>query len=131
MGERVYLVDGSNAVRRADYDPRFPAMEAARVEAMLAELVELAAGCGGIRIEIFFDGPPRPMPPVAAPVSVRFPYRGDADEAILGTMRSLRASGRGAVVVTGDGALAEDARAEGARVMGIGELLARLRSGRA
>ena len=29
---RVYLVDGSNAVRRGDYDPRFPEVEERRAE---------------------------------------------------------------------------------------------------
>lgn len=129
---RVYLVDGSNAVRRGNYDPRFPEMEELHTARFLRALSDLAEGFGGqILIEVFFDGPRRPMERVSPPVHIRFPFGTDADEAILGSARRLLSSGRGAVVVTADGALAAEARAEGARVIGFGELKERLRSGRA
>lgn len=129
---RTYLVDGTNAVRRGGYDKRFPEVEERRTEAWLGRLSALAAPLAGrISVEVFFDGPRRPTAPVRDPVSVRFPIDGDADAAILGSARGLLASGRGAVVVTGDGSLAEEARAEGARVMGFNELERRLREHKA
>ena len=129
---RTYLVDGSNMVRRRDYDPRFPEMEERREKAALFRLSALAAASGGrLRIEIFFDGPRRPLEGAEAPVFVRFPAYGDADDAILGAARGLLASGRGVVVVTADGALAAAVREEGGRVMGFSELERRLRDGRA
>lgn len=125
-------MDGSNAVRRGGYDPRFPEMEARRTEEFLYRIDELAAGCSGkLRIEIFFDGPARPHLPVRPPVYVRFPMDGYADDAILGTARRLLHGGKGAVAVTGDGRLAETLRAEGARVMSPSEFEARLREDRA
>ncbi len=129
---RHYLVDGSNAVRRGSYDPRFPEVEERRTEEFLGRINDLAADCGGrFRIEIFFDGPSRPLAAVDAPVHIRFPIDGYADAAILGTARSLLARGKGAVVVTGDGQLASQLQAEGARVISSSELEARLREDRA
>ena len=129
---RHYLVDGSNAVRGANYDPRFPEVEERRTEDFLSRLDELASACSGdIRIEVFFDGPARPLPAVEPPLFVRFPIDGYADAAILGTARSLLAKGGGAVVVTKDGRLAQELRAEGVRVIKSSELEARLREDRA
>lgn len=129
---RTYLVDGSNAVRRGRYDPRFPKVEEAETEHFLSRLSRAAEFYQGrIHIEVFFDGPMRALPPVEPPVSLRFAIDGDADAAILGSVRSLRASGRGAVVVTEDGDLAAEAGGEGAKVIGVPELLARLRERRA
>lgn len=128
---RTYLVDGTNAVRRADYDPRFPEMDERRTEAFVARIDSIASPfAGSIRVEIFFDGHRRPLPSVNPPVSVRFPVDGDADSAILGSARNVIASGRGVVVVTTDRALADDARYEGARVMGFSQFEKRLREGK-
>ncbi|MDE2291046.1 MAG: hypothetical protein KGL53_03090 [Elusimicrobia bacterium] len=130
---RTYLVDGSNAVRRGGYDPRFPAVEEARVEAFLLKVEALsAASAGRIEVEVFLDGPRRPLPArPGAPVRVRFPVDGDADAAILGSARRLLNSGRGVVVVTADGGLAADIEAEGGRTMRFGEFLRRLEEGTA
>jgi hypothetical protein len=129
---RLYLVDGTNAARRGHYDPRFPEMEERSTEVYLCRLGALAAGLRDrVRIEVFFDGPRRPMPPVEPPVHIRFPTYGDADDAILGSARHTLAAGRGVVVVTGDGALARQLEEEGARVMGFSELERRLKDGQA
>jgi len=61
---------------------------------------------------------------------IRFPMEGTADDMILGSVRLLVSVNRGAVVVTGDGGLAEEAQAEGARVIGFTEFEDRLRNGR-
>lgn len=129
---RHYLVDGSNAVRGENYDPRFPEMEQQRTADFLHRIGEMAAACSGsIKIEIFFDGPVRAHFPVDSPVSVRFPIDGYADDAIIGTARQLLNRGQGVVVVTGDGRLAKTLCSEGARVMRASELEARLREDRA
>ncbi|MFA5140973.1 MAG: NYN domain-containing protein [Elusimicrobiota bacterium] len=124
---RTYLVDGTNVVRRSHYDPRFPEMEEFRTQGLLGRLNALAVG---VCIELFLDGPRRAVGP-AGPVRVRFALEGEADEAILGTVRSIRNKGKGVVVVTGDGPLAQAAREEGARIMGFGEFQRRLESGKA
>jgi len=128
---RVYLVDGSNAARRGGYDPRFPEMDDIRTRDFVEGLSARAAGFDGIRIEVFFDGPRRRVGDVRPPVHLRFPSDEEADAAILGSARRLLNEGRGAVVVTGDGTLAREARDEGARVIGFPELNRRLREGRA
>ncbi len=129
---RTYLVDGTNAVRRGRYDPRFPEVEEAETEHFLSRLNRAAELYEGrIQIEVFFYGPMRALPPVEPPISLRFTIDGDADAAILGSVRSLRDSGRGAVVVTEDGGLAAEAGDEGAKVIRISDLLARLRERRA
>ncbi|MEK7656827.1 MAG: NYN domain-containing protein [Elusimicrobiota bacterium] len=126
----IFLVDGSNAVRGKNYDPRFPEMEQARTEAWLLKLDSLASGRRGAEVEVFFDGPRRGVGVAASALSVRFPVDGDADEAILGSARHVLAMGKGVTVVTGDGELAEQARSEGARVIGFAELENRLRRSR-
>jgi len=129
---RTYLVDGSNAVRGPHYDPRFPAVEERRERQTLRRLSELAAPLADrVRIEVFFDGPRRPMPEAWAPVHIRFPMYGSADDAILGAARGILASGKGVVVVTNDGGLAADVLEEGGRVMRFSELQRRLADGRA
>jgi len=129
---RHYLVDGSNVVRRGNYDPRFPEMEEVRTEDFLFRIDEMASACSGeIRIEIFFDGPVRAHLPVDSPVHVRFPIDGYADDAIIGTARQLINRGKGAVIVTGDGRLAKSLQAEGARIMSPSEFETRLREDRA
>lgn len=127
---RTYLVDGTNAVRRGGWDPRFPAVEEARTEQFLAKVQELAGRAAGrIEVEVFFDGPRRALP--AAAVRVRWTLDGDADAAILGAARGLLNAGRGAVVVTEDGGLAAEIKAEGGRAMRFGEFFDRLRGGTA
>lgn len=130
---RTYLVDGTNAVRRGAYDPRFPAVEEARTEGFLLKVEALAADSAGrLEIEVFFDGPRRAMPvQPGVPVRVRFPVDGDADAAILGSARRLLNAGRGVVVVTEDGGLADDVRAEGGRTMRFAEFMTRLGGGKA
>ena len=130
---RTYLVDGTNAVRRADWDPRFPAMEEARTEGFLHKVEGLAAeSAGRVEIEIFFDGPRRDFRiKPGAPVRLRFPIDGDADAAILGSARRLLNSGRGVVVVTEDSGLAGEVKAEGGRAIRFAEFMDRLRGGKA
>lgn len=126
----IFLVDGSNAVRGKGYDPRFPEMEQARTEAWLLRLDALALGKQRVDVEVFFDGPRRSLGVRTCALSVRFPMDGDADTAILGSARHVLATGKGVTVVTGDGELAEEARSEGARVIGFAELEERLRRNR-
>ncbi len=129
---RTYLIDGSNAVRRGHYDPRFPEIEEERTRRFLSRISALAGELGErVRIEIFFDGPRRPMAEVERPVFLRFPVDGHADSAILGSARSILHSRRGVVVVTGDRGLASEAGRDGARVMGFSEFESRLRRHRA
>lgn len=124
-------MDGTNAARRGSYDPRFPEMEELRLERFLSRLALFAAPLGArVRIEVFLDGPRRPVPALRG-LLIRFAPDTSADDAILGSARCLAAEGRGAVVVTADGRLAEEARAEGARVISFSELEDRLRSGKA
>lgn len=130
---RTYLVDGTNAVRRGGFDPRFPAVEEARTEAFLHKVSDLAAGAlGRLEVEVFLDGPRRTLPAnPSAPVRVRFTLDGDADAAILGSARRLLNAGRGVVVVTEDGGLAAEVEAEGGRTMRFGEFIRRLGGGTA
>ncbi len=129
---RLYIVDGSNAVRRNDYDPRFPEMDEARHEEFLDRVTRAAEPLdGGISIEIFFDGPRRPTFPVDTPVQVRFSMDGNADEAILDAVRYRIQSGKGVVVVTQDNGLADLVRHEGAKVIRFSDFETRLRNRRA
>jgi hypothetical protein len=126
---RTYLIDGTNAVRRHDYDPRYPAVEEARTEDYLERLDGLVSRAGGcISVEVFFDGPMRPVGGPYASLRVRFSPGVTADDMILGAVRLMGFSGKGAVVVTEDGGLAEDASSEGARVLRFSEFEARLRA---
>ena len=128
---RTYLVDGTNAVRRGGWDPRFPAVEERNTEELLMKVSALAAGLS-IEVELFFDGPRRTLPARASsPVRVRWTLDGDADAAILGSARRLLNAGRGAVVVTEDGGLAAEVREEGGRSMRFSEFFTRLRGGTA
>jgi len=127
---RTYLVDVTNAVRRGDYDHRFPEMEEARCRGFVERLATLAGGAG-FMLELVFDGPRRPVGPVGGAVRLRFSGERQADDLILGTVRALRAQGRGAVVATEDGALRREVEEEGARVIGFGELVDRLQRGHA
>lgn len=130
---RTYLVDGTNAVRRGGYDPRFPAVEESRTEDLLHKVQDLVDRSGArVAVELFFDGPRRALPAAThSPVRVRWTLDGDADAAILGSARSLLNAGRGAVVVTEDGGLASDIKAEGGRAMRFSEFFDRLRGGTA
>ncbi|MBI5209491.1 MAG: hypothetical protein HY927_05890 [Elusimicrobia bacterium] len=132
MRQRTYLVDGSNAVRRRGYDPRFPLVEDRRTRGWLGKIDALAGEAGErLAVEVFFDGPPRDVGGVYESLAVRFSPDRDADDMIMGVVRLLASTGRGAVVVTEDGGLAADAREEGARVIGFAEFETRLREGRA
>lgn len=122
-------MDGSNAVRRGGFDPRFPAVEDARVDVWLSRIDRLAS-TRKVSIEVYFDGPRRPVGGPYGSLRVRFPMEGSADDMILGSVRLLASSNKGAIVVTGDGGLAEDAQAEGARVIGFTEFEDRLRNGK-
>lgn len=119
---RHYLVDGTNLARGADYDPRFPQMEQVRTEELVARVARLAERLGArSEIEIFFDGPPRA---VGEPGQARVRFSNDrsADDMIEGKVRLVRSLGQGVVVATEDGGLRNEAEAEGARVIGKGEL---------
>ncbi|MBI5882045.1 MAG: hypothetical protein HZB91_02955 [Elusimicrobia bacterium] len=129
---RTYLVDGSNAVRRHDYDPRFPAVEEQRTLDWLDRLEGLVSRAGGrFTVEVFFDGPARPVGGPYAALRVRFSVGVRADDMIMGVVRLQGFSGKGAVVVTEDGGLADDARSEGARVLRFSEFEDRLRAKKA
>ena len=119
---RHYLVDGTNLARGADYDPRFPAMEQARTEELVERVSRLAGRLGArAEVEIVFDGPARPVGE-AGQALVRFSHEGSADDMIEGKVRFIRSRGLGVVVATEDGGLRRSALAEGARVIGRGEL---------
>lgn len=119
---RHYLVDGTNLSRGADYDPRFPSMEETRSAELIDRVARLAERLGGRgEVEIYFDGPSRPVGE-AAPAFVRFSHERPADELIEGKVRLLRSRGLGVVVATEDGALGRELEAEGARVIGRAEL---------
>ncbi|HBL18380.1 MAG: hypothetical protein A2X36_14580 [Elusimicrobia bacterium GWA2_69_24] len=129
---RNYLVDGTNAARRGGFDPRFPQVEQGRTQDLLEKWSRLAEPLNGrIRIEVFFDGPRREVGSFSPPVFVRFPTDQSADDAILGSARRLLNEGKGAVVVTADGALAREAEDEGARVLSVSAFEQRLRDDRA
>jgi hypothetical protein len=127
---RTYLVDGSNAVRRGGYDPRFPAVEEARVQDWLTRIDRLASSSANISIEVYFDGPRRSVGGSYPSLTVRFPIDGTADDMIIGSVRMLASSNHGAIVVTGDGGLAREAEGEGAKVLGFSEFEDRLRNRR-
>lgn len=119
---RHYLVDGTNLSRGYDYDPRFPEMEARRAEELVERVARLAERLGARgEVEIYFDGPPRPVGEPGQAV-VRFSYEQQADDLIQGKVRLLRSRGLGVVVATEDGALGRDIAAEGGRVIGRSEL---------
>ena len=110
---RNYLVDGTNAARRGGFDPRFPQVEQGRTQDLLEKWSRLAEPLNGrIRIEVFFDGPRREVGSFSPPVFVLN-------------------EGKGAVVVTADGALAREAEDEGARVLSVSAFEQRLRDDRA
>lgn len=119
---KYYLVDGTNLSRGLDYDPRFPAMEEARTKDLVARVARLAERLGGrAEIEIFFDGPARPVGE-AGRAAVRFSHEVEADVLIEGKVRLVRSRGLGVVVATEDGGLGRDVEAEGGRVIGRSEL---------
>ena len=119
---RYYLVDGTNLARGADYDPRFPAMEQTRTEELVERVAGLAERLGDrADVEIYFDGPARPVGDQGRAL-VRFSHESSADEMIEGKVRLIRSRGRGVIVATEDGGLRRQVEAEGARVIGRGEL---------
>ena len=119
---RIYLVDGTNLARGADYDPRFPAMEQARTEELVALVARLAERMGErAEVEIFFDGPRRAVGEPGR-ARLRFSAEASADDMIQGKVRLIRSKGRGVVVATEDGDLGRDVRSEGAQVIGKEEL---------
>jgi hypothetical protein len=129
---RIYLVDATNAARRQDYSPGFPAMEDIRTREFIARLAADARGLEGrIAIELFFDGPRRDLGNVPPVLELRFSGERQADDLILGTVRALRAKDRGVVVATEDSTLRREVEEEGGRVIGFGELFRRLQAGRA
>ena len=125
-------MDATNAVRRGGWDPRFPEVEEARVQEFVERLSLLAGPHEGrVTVELVFDGPRREVGPARSPVTVRFAGPFAADDIILGSVRAQKAAGRGVVVATEDGNLAAACGEEGAKVVRFGELLSRLRSGKA
>ena len=127
---RTYLVDATNAARRDGYAPGFPGMEEQRTRELVDRLSSYALEFSGrIAIELFFDGPRRELG--GAGLLLRFSGERQADDLILGTVRNLRAQGRGVIVATEDGLLRDDVEEEGGRVIGFGELFDRLRNRRA
>ena len=127
---RTYLVDATNATRRDAYAPGFAEQEDANARQFVGRLSAFASNFGGrISIELIFDGPRRDLG--GSGLAMRFSCERSADDLILGTVRSLRAQGRGVIVATEDSGLAADVEEEGGRVIGFGELFSRLRSGKA
>lgn len=128
---RTYLVDGTNAVRRGNYDPRFPEMEESRTHDFVDRLDSLAQPhTGHVQIEVFFDGPRRALSAPSGSIYLRFTGHETADDMILGTARRIIGEGRGVIVATEDSQLREAVAEEGAKVIGFGELHRRLESGR-
>lgn len=129
---RTYLVDASNATRREDYSPGFPAMEDLRTREFIERLAANTRGLEGrIAIELFFDGPRRDLGNVPSILALRFSSERPADDLILGTVRALRAQDRGVIVATEDSMLRREVEEEGGRVIGFGELFRRLQAGKA
>lgn len=128
---RTYLVDATNATRRDAYAPGFPEQEDADARRFVERLSSLASALGGrVAIELVFDGPRRDLG-YGAGLTLRFSGERSADDLILGTVRSIRAQGRGVIVATEDSGLADEVEHEGGRAIGFGELMSRLRSGKA
>lgn len=128
---RTYLVDGTNAVRRGAYDPRFPEVEESRTRDFVDRLDSLARPhAGRVQIEVFFDGPRRSLSAATGSIYLRFTGHETADDMILGTARSILSEGRGVIVATEDSQLRQAVAEEGGKVIGFGELHRRLESGR-
>src|SRR5262249_16251783 len=129
---RTYLVDATNAVRRRGYAPGFQEMDGNKEREFIGRLAASARNLEGkIPIEVVFDGPRRDLGHMPAALSLRFAGDRPADDLILGTVRALRAQGRGAVVATEDSALRAEVEEEGGRVIRFGELFSRLEGGKA
>lgn len=129
---RTYLIDATNAVRRQDYAAGFPEMEDIRTREFIGRLDDNLRGSGSrVSIELFFDGPRRDLGIAPPSMALRFSGERPADDLILGTVRSLRAQGRGVIVATEDSMLRREVAEEGGRVIGFGELFRRLQDGKA
>ena len=129
---RTYLVDATNAARKQGYAPGFPAMEDIRTREIVEQISVSAQGLEGqVTIELFFDGPRRDLGNAPPGLILRFSAERSADEQILGSVRALRAQGKGVVVATEDSMLRKEVEEEGGRVINFNELLRRLQSRKA
>jgi hypothetical protein len=124
MKPRLFCVDGTNLVRTA-YDYRGPGArvqedaDSERLAVIFARLCEEAGGA--VEVELFFDGPFRPMP-TGRSESFRLSFTREvpADDLILDRIRARKWNGGGsATVVTADVALGEAAEAEGGKWMRV------------
>lgn len=85
-------------------------------------------GGGRNRVTLIFDGRPGPVPPIqSGAVKVIFSMDRSADDRIRELVQKAR-NPRQIIVVTDDRALQYAVRAVGAKVLGVGEFLSRLRS---
>ena len=119
MSSRAYCVDGTNVVRGLfgyGGEP-FRAQEDEDGRRLVLALAQLCEGLPTrLEIELFFDGPERPLPGDRRPpnLRIRFARELEADDLILDRVRA-KAYGHGSVtVVTADGELGKRAAEEGA-----------------
>ena len=117
-GKAVVVVDGYNLARAA-WSGLEPVEERRRTVALLEEV---QARSGGV-VEVVFDGADGMVAPVASrSVRVRFSPTGvTADEAISALLATVHTEA--AVVVSSDQEVADDARGQGALVLGSHQFL--------
>ena len=117
-GKAVVVVDGYNLARAA-WSGLEPVEERRRTVALLEEV---QARSGGV-VEVVFDGADGMVAPVASrSVRVRFSPTGvTADEAISALLATVHTEA--AVVVSSDREVADDARGQGALVLGSHQFL--------
>jgi hypothetical protein len=115
----TYFFDGTNMVRGCfGYGgPAFRAQEQADGRRLIAALSRLCEDWGErLEAEIFFDGPRQDFVETVIPINLRvcFSLETEADELILGGVRSRRYKHSGRVtVVTADGELGRKVSQEG------------------
>ncbi len=129
----VYLIDGTNLIRRLYTDGRkAPAEEDVYARELIEGLCWLASrGAGRHGFRLVFDGYPRRYDVERVEgVDLFFGGEGGADRVLLDQARYLASLGRAPVVVTADGELQDLAAREGARAMLPEEFLRKFRLGR-
>ena len=123
MSARLFCVDGTNLVRTAyGYGgPAHQAQENADSERLVEIFARLCEDAGSaVEVELFFDGPFRPMPGGPANFSLSFTRETPADDLILDRVRARKWNqGGSTTVVTADVELGETAEAEGGKWMRV------------
>ncbi len=123
MSARLFCVDGTNLVRTAyGYGgPAHQAQENADSERLVEIFARLCEEAGSaVEVELFFDGPFRPMPGGPANFRLSFTRETPADDLILDRVRARKWNqGGSTTVVTADVELGETAEAEGGKWMRV------------